>query len=198
MPSVPTTREVVSGALVNIVLKDDQPTGRTVQGAVSHLLTRGNHPRGIKVRLSDGRVGRVQSMAGTASGGSLTQVQPDGNMEVTTEARPGDASLHGGATKYHHYHDIRTAQGSEGPPPPTQPIGLDAYIKPAKKRGKGKRAGNATTGTPTSTADDTLLGSSGCDAGQPSEPEESACPVCGDFTGDAAALAHHVQSHFDD
>lgn len=62
VPPVPTTREVIPGALVNIVLKADQPTGRTVTGPVQELLTRGNHPRGIKVRLADGRVGRVQSL----------------------------------------------------------------------------------------------------------------------------------------
>jgi uncharacterized repeat protein (TIGR03833 family) len=44
-------------------LKVDQPTGREVQGIVAELLTIGNHPRGIKVRLQDGRVGRVQRMA---------------------------------------------------------------------------------------------------------------------------------------
>ncbi|GAB1199342.1 hypothetical protein APSETT444_008688 [Aspergillus pseudonomiae] len=62
MPRVPTTREVVPGAPVNIILKADQPTGRTVSGTIADVLTRGNHPRGIKVRLTDGRIGRVQSM----------------------------------------------------------------------------------------------------------------------------------------
>jgi len=38
-------------------------TGREVQGVVADVLTNGNHPRGIKVRLVDGRVGRVQRMA---------------------------------------------------------------------------------------------------------------------------------------
>lgn len=61
--SVPSVRQVVPGARVSIVLKQDQPTGREVQGTVSEVLTRGNHPRGIKVRLQDGRVGRVQRMA---------------------------------------------------------------------------------------------------------------------------------------
>ncbi len=51
-----------SGTLVSIVLKADQRTGREVQGTVSQLLTRHNHPRGIKVRLTDGRIGRVQQI----------------------------------------------------------------------------------------------------------------------------------------
>jgi len=40
-------------------LKQDQGTDRTVQGLVGEKLTRGDHPRGVKVRLRDGRVGRV-------------------------------------------------------------------------------------------------------------------------------------------
>ena len=59
---VPNVTQVIPGAAVSIVLKADQPTGRQVQGIVGNVLTRGNHPRGIKVRLSDGRVGRVQKM----------------------------------------------------------------------------------------------------------------------------------------
>lgn len=50
------------GQLVSIVLKADQRTGRQVQGTVAQLLTRHDHPRGIKVKLSDGRVGRVQQI----------------------------------------------------------------------------------------------------------------------------------------
>jgi uncharacterized repeat protein (TIGR03833 family) len=76
--SVPTLQQVRQGAFVSIVLKQDQPTGREVQGTVQDLLTRGDHPRGIKVRLTDGRVGRVQRMAiaNSASSASLQQQQP--------------------------------------------------------------------------------------------------------------------------
>ena len=61
--NVPTSQEVIPGASVSIVLKADQPTGREVQGVVTDLLSRGDHPRGIKVRLQDGRIGRVQRIA---------------------------------------------------------------------------------------------------------------------------------------
>jgi uncharacterized repeat protein (TIGR03833 family) len=61
---VPARRAVQIGATVSIVLKQDQSTGREVQGVVSELLTRGDHPRGVKVRLVDGRVGRVQRVVG--------------------------------------------------------------------------------------------------------------------------------------
>lgn len=60
--SVPTTQQVVPGSSVFIVLKEDQPTGQETPGVVVDVLTRGNHPRGIKVRLRDGQVGRVQRM----------------------------------------------------------------------------------------------------------------------------------------
>ena len=52
------------GRRVNIVLKQDQGTGRTVTGTIARVLTSSpHHTRGIKVRLTDGRVGRVQSFA---------------------------------------------------------------------------------------------------------------------------------------
>ncbi|GAA5848701.1 hypothetical protein JCM8547_004599 [Rhodosporidiobolus lusitaniae] len=52
-------RLLVPGTRVSITLKQDQGTGRTVEGTVSDRLTKADHPRGVKVRLADGRVGRV-------------------------------------------------------------------------------------------------------------------------------------------
>ncbi len=50
------------GALVDIVLKKDQPTGKLTRGHVKRLLTNSpTHPHGIKVMLQeDDMVGRVQ------------------------------------------------------------------------------------------------------------------------------------------
>lgn len=49
------------GLEVDIVLKQDQRTGKTTRGVVKDLLTKSpTHPHGIKVRLTDGRVGRVK------------------------------------------------------------------------------------------------------------------------------------------
>jgi uncharacterized repeat protein (TIGR03833 family) len=46
---------------VDIVLKKDQPTGILTRGKVHKILSPGKiHTRGIKVMLSDGKVGRVQ------------------------------------------------------------------------------------------------------------------------------------------
>lgn len=49
------------GMEVDIVLKVDQPTGKLTHGKVKDILTSDSqHHRGIKVRLEDGQVGRVQ------------------------------------------------------------------------------------------------------------------------------------------
>ena len=54
-------RDIKPGLKVDIVLKKDQRTGTLTRGVVKDLLTRSsNHPHGIKVRLADGRVGRVK------------------------------------------------------------------------------------------------------------------------------------------
>lgn len=51
------------GLEVEIVLKQDQRTGKTTRGIVKDLLTNSaTHPHGIKVRLQDGQVGRVKNI----------------------------------------------------------------------------------------------------------------------------------------
>jgi uncharacterized repeat protein (TIGR03833 family) len=56
-------KDIQSGLLVDIVLKQDQPTGKRTRGVVKDILTNApNHPHGIKVRLQDGQVGRVQEI----------------------------------------------------------------------------------------------------------------------------------------
>jgi len=51
------------GSEVEIVLKADQGTGKLTRGIVAEILTSSAvHHRGIKVRLKDGQVGRVQKI----------------------------------------------------------------------------------------------------------------------------------------
>lgn len=51
------------GIKVAIVLKQDQRTGKLTEGIVQDLLTKSpTHPHGIKVRLTDGQVGRVKQI----------------------------------------------------------------------------------------------------------------------------------------
>jgi uncharacterized repeat protein (TIGR03833 family) len=55
--------DVAPGREVLIVLKKDQKTGKLTRGFVQNILTNSAfHPRGIKVRLTDGQVGRVQQI----------------------------------------------------------------------------------------------------------------------------------------
>ena len=55
--------DIRPGMRVAIVLKQDQRTGRRTVGVVKDLLTNSKfHPHGIKVRLTDGQVGRVQEI----------------------------------------------------------------------------------------------------------------------------------------
>jgi len=56
-------KNIRAGLRVAIVLKQDQRTGKQTAGVVKDLLTNSNfHPHGIKVRLTDGQVGRVQEI----------------------------------------------------------------------------------------------------------------------------------------
>ena len=55
--------DVRAGQRVAVVRKEDQRTGRRTVGTVKDLLTNSaTHPHGIKVRLTDGQVGRVQEI----------------------------------------------------------------------------------------------------------------------------------------
>ncbi len=56
-------KDIQPGKEVDIVLKQDQRTGKLTHGIVKDLLTKSSsHPHGIKVRLEDGQVGRVKKV----------------------------------------------------------------------------------------------------------------------------------------
>ena len=55
--------EIHQDDTVDVVLKKDQATGKLTRGVVKEILTSSQfHPHGIKVRLSDGKVGRVKAI----------------------------------------------------------------------------------------------------------------------------------------
>jgi uncharacterized repeat protein (TIGR03833 family) len=55
--------DIQPGIEVNIVLKQDQRSGKLTNGIVKDILTKSpNHSHGIKVRLEDGQVGRVKEI----------------------------------------------------------------------------------------------------------------------------------------
>lgn len=56
-------KNIKPGSLVAIVEKQNQRSGLITNGQVKDILTNSQiHPRGIKVRLTDGQVGRVQKI----------------------------------------------------------------------------------------------------------------------------------------
>jgi uncharacterized repeat protein (TIGR03833 family) len=58
-------KDIRPGLEVDIVLKQDQRTGKRTRGIVKEILTNSSyHPHGIKVRLASGQVGRVQDIIG--------------------------------------------------------------------------------------------------------------------------------------
>jgi uncharacterized repeat protein (TIGR03833 family) len=60
---LPRRSEIRPGLRVRVVQKQDQRSGALTEGVVRDLLTRSpKHPHGIKVRLQDGRVGRVKQI----------------------------------------------------------------------------------------------------------------------------------------
>ena len=51
------------GIEVQVVMKQDQRSGKLTSGEVERLLTKSNyHPHGIKVQLTSGEVGRVKKI----------------------------------------------------------------------------------------------------------------------------------------
>ncbi|PSS14825.1 hypothetical protein M430DRAFT_20148 [Amorphotheca resinae ATCC 22711] len=177
--NVPSTQQVVAGSFVSIVLKIDQPTGREVQGIVADVLTSGNHPRGIKVRLVDGRVGRVQRMvtedearAGSAglSGLGRNGEVVNGQHIISRPAAPPGSRI---ALRYR---DVREEKSQE--PPSNYSLGDFLPL------GHPLRESPITTSS--------LLP-------EPLDVESTSqvCPVCGEFEGDEVAVSHHVATHFD-
>jgi uncharacterized repeat protein (TIGR03833 family) len=60
-PNPPKRSEIKPGLAAWIIEKAHYGTKKYKQGVVEEILTsRPSHPRGIKVRLTDGSIGRVQ------------------------------------------------------------------------------------------------------------------------------------------
>ncbi len=55
--------DIKAGTLVQVVQKQDQRTGKLTEGIVKDILTKSStHPHGIKVRLTNGNIGRVKKV----------------------------------------------------------------------------------------------------------------------------------------
>ena len=61
--ATPSRDKIKIGVMVQIVQKQDQRTENLTEGIVKRILTSGNfHPHGIKVKLDNGKIGRVQNI----------------------------------------------------------------------------------------------------------------------------------------
>lgn len=66
--SIPLRSDIRPGLTVQIVEKQNQRSGAVTEGVVARILTSSpTHPHGIKVMLTDGRVGRVQAILAAAA-----------------------------------------------------------------------------------------------------------------------------------
>lgn len=176
--SVPPIRAIHPGGGVSIVLKEDQQSGHQVRGIVAELLTRGDHPRGVKVRLRDGRVGRVQGLVSEAEGvqGEGIVGGPNANL-----GRNGEGALGGRQRGGRIERDIReddeylyeSRAASQG-----QDLGLFAALEEADRRHQQSKVQPVAQSLPSA--------------------ELAVCPVCYKFEGDEASVAHHVEQHFAD
>ncbi|KAI1740803.1 hypothetical protein F4680DRAFT_86456 [Xylaria scruposa] len=197
---VPRTHQVIPGARVNIVQKDDQRTGRQVLGTVQHVLTRGDHHRGIKVRLADGRVGRVQSMAQGVESGLSTQPSSESasmshqNLLPSIFPAADNARKSRGQGRQPRYRDARLDEPLDAAP---EQIDLGAYIVPSRRKGRVKKGGNANSDE-ANDSENVGPNSNNCYGATADVTSAIAtCPVCGAFEGDEAAVAHHVAEHFE-
>ncbi|KAL3426914.1 hypothetical protein PVAG01_00423 [Phlyctema vagabunda] len=133
---VPKMSQLHSGVRVNIVLKKDQPTGRLTTGAIADILTRGDHPRGIKVRLQSGDIGRVQSLlSGNISDSHQESLQthvPSSSI-VSSVTAQSQQTARVSNPRYKLQDDYRLD------PVPRETVSLEDYIKPSRKKGKGKK-----------------------------------------------------------
>jgi uncharacterized repeat protein (TIGR03833 family) len=84
-PHGKTANASLIGCAVSVIQKQDQPTGRLTAGTVAEILTNSEfHPRGIKVRLTDGTVGRISNSTGV--GGAAAEPMQGG--EALPQPRP--------------------------------------------------------------------------------------------------------------
>lgn len=92
---VPRHHELQRGQPVNIVLKPDQRSGKLTPGLVQDILTRGDHPHGVKVRLSNGQIGRVQSLPLSSSSAPLSNFGPASSSHPLQPNLPKQQRAHG-------------------------------------------------------------------------------------------------------
>ncbi|KAL8795180.1 MAG: hypothetical protein Q9195_002335 [Heterodermia aff. obscurata] len=150
--AVPRQTQIYPGVSVNIVLKADQRSGKLTTGQIADILTKGDHPRGIKVRLVDGQIGRVQSLLSSSSSLGAPQT-PSGHSGLPSHNEKGFARADGDSRPRGFQQDVRT----DGHDPAALPEmgSLADYIKAPRKKKRGQ-ASQPSPAKPESTAQQEL------------------------------------------
>ena len=131
--AVPRISQLQSGTAVNIVLKADQRSGKLTTGHIADVLTRGDHPRGIKVRLTNGQIGRVQSLSSSSSSSALQPLAKSSNDQgIASQPRNDQATDFVTESRRGMVHDVR--QDGYDPPSGDQTSSLFDYVRPSKQR----------------------------------------------------------------
>jgi uncharacterized repeat protein (TIGR03833 family) len=162
MNTVPKHSTLGPRVPVNIVLKADQRTGKLTRGLIANILTKGDHPRGVKVRLESGAIGRVQSLATAASSSSQSNPPSQWKPTATTGGTAGLTMDHGSAVSrnFNFQEDFRKTEA-----PATSEASLADYIKAPsrnkKKKGRGEVQSSDTSAVPALASSSTLSPSGG-------------------------------------
>jgi uncharacterized repeat protein (TIGR03833 family) len=129
--AVPKLSQLHPNVDVNIVLKSDQSSGKLTRGRISGILTRGDHPRGIKVRLTDGRVGRVQSLSTDLHSTSIAQATSSVPMSSDSLNGSSEVLAQRSSTAGRGERNGRVSRQGDygGDPTPLQSRSLADYIK---------------------------------------------------------------------
>ena len=131
--TLPRQSQIYPGVSVNIVLKADQGSGKLTTGQIADILTKGDHPRGIKVRLADGKIGRVQSLFPSSSPIGAPQTS-SAHIGLPSHNNNGFARADSDSRPRGFQQDVRT----DGHDPAALPEmgSLADYIKPPRKKKK--------------------------------------------------------------
>lgn len=153
-----------------------------MQGIVADVLTSGNHPRGIKVCLRDGRVGRVQRMVGEQEAHEASQglsgLGRNGDIGYTGSV---DAPFAGRARTYARSRCRGVHEQEQDLP--SSGYSLGAFLPEDTTQASIQNISGPTDHPATA-----------LDFGSATR----ICPVCEAFEGDEMAVAHHVNEHFGD
>jgi len=127
----------------------------------------------VKVRLRDGRVGRVQKLVSESEGQQGEAVVGGAGAGLGRDGGMGRAGgrMVGGRMERDIRDEDEYLYDEERTWRQPADVGLFAALEAADRRHQGTDA-------------------------DVSGVEVATCPVCGEFEGDEAAVAHHVEEHF--